>query len=82
MVFTFATRPEAGQAMKLMGEQRDASHPFQLQRLGVVMEPEPGNPLEAEGVLNPASARGRDGHLYLFPRLGAHLPTDAINTTE
>lgn len=42
---------------------------FQLHRMGVVMEPEPGNPLEAEGVLNPASARGRDGQLYLFPRL-------------
>lgn len=35
------------------------------------MEPEPGNPMEVEGVLNPASARGRDGHLYLFPRLVA-----------
>jgi predicted GH43/DUF377 family glycosyl hydrolase len=44
---------------------------FQMQRLGVVMEPEPGNPLEAEGVLNPASARGPDGQLYLFPRLVA-----------
>jgi predicted GH43/DUF377 family glycosyl hydrolase len=44
---------------------------FQLRRLGLVMEPEPGNPLEAEGVLNPASARGPDGHLYLFPRLVA-----------
>ncbi len=33
------------------------------------MEPEAGNPLEAEGVLNPASARGPDGQLYLFPRL-------------
>jgi predicted GH43/DUF377 family glycosyl hydrolase len=40
-----------------------------LQRLGLVMEPEPGNPLEAEGVLNPAAARGPDGQLYLFPRL-------------
>ncbi|MBI3476355.1 MAG: glycosidase [Acidobacteria bacterium] len=39
-----------------------------LQRLGIVMEPEPGNPMEVEGVLNPASARGRDGQLYLFPR--------------
>jgi hypothetical protein len=28
---------------------------FQLQRLGQVMEPEPGNLLEAEGVLNPAA---------------------------
>jgi len=44
---------------------------FQLQRLGLVMEPEPGNPLEAEGVLNPATARGPDGQLYLFPRLVA-----------
>ena len=44
---------------------------FQLQRLGRVMEPEPGNPLEAEGVTNPAAARGPDGQLYLFPRLVA-----------
>ena len=44
---------------------------FQLQRLGTVMEPEPGNPLEAEGVLNPAAVRGPDGQLYLFPRLVA-----------
>src|SRR6266436_2702687 len=44
---------------------------FQLQRLGLVMEPEPGNPLEAEGVLNPAAVRGHDGQLYLFPRLVA-----------
>ncbi len=44
---------------------------FQLRRLGLVMQPEPGNPMEAEGVLNPAAARGPDGHLYLFPRLVA-----------
>lgn len=44
---------------------------FQLQRLGRIMEPEPGNPLEVEGVLNPAAARGPDGKLYLFPRLVA-----------
>jgi predicted GH43/DUF377 family glycosyl hydrolase len=44
---------------------------LQLQRLGEIMEPEPGNPQEAEGVLNPAAARGPDGHLYLFPRLVA-----------
>ncbi len=44
---------------------------FQMQRLGVVMEPGPGNSLEVEGVLNPASARGPDGQLYLFPRLVA-----------
>src|SRR5271165_970998 len=44
---------------------------FQLQRLGLIMEPEPGNPQEIEGVLNPAAARGPDGELYLFPRLVA-----------
>src|ERR1035438_2329217 len=44
---------------------------FLLQRLGLVMEPEPGNPAEAEGVLNPAAVRGPDGELYLFPRLAA-----------
>ncbi len=27
---------------------------FQLQRLGTIMEPEPGNAQEIEGVLNPA----------------------------
>jgi hypothetical protein len=44
---------------------------FTVQRLGVVMAPEPGNPLEVEGVLNPAGATGTDGHYYLFPRLVA-----------
>ena len=44
---------------------------FQLQRLGLMMEPEPGNPNEIEGVLNPAAVRGPDGELYLFPRLVA-----------
>jgi predicted GH43/DUF377 family glycosyl hydrolase len=44
---------------------------FKLQRLGMVMEPEPGNPHEVEGVLNPGAVRGRDGALYLFPRMVA-----------
>jgi predicted GH43/DUF377 family glycosyl hydrolase len=44
---------------------------LKLQRLGQIMEPEPGNPLEVEGVLNPAAVRGQDGELYLFPRLVA-----------
>jgi len=38
-------------------------------RLGLVMEPDPMNPDESLGVLNPATARGRDGQLYLFPRV-------------
>lgn len=42
---------------------------FRLRRLGVVMRPDPERPEEAEGVLNPAAVRGRDGELYLFPRL-------------
>src|SRR5436305_3080775 len=44
---------------------------FTIERLGVVMAPEPGNPLEVEGVLNPAGVAGPDGHYYLFPRLVA-----------
>ena len=44
---------------------------FQTHRLGVLMQPEAGNPLEVEGVLNPAAIRGPDGQLYLFPRLVA-----------
>jgi predicted GH43/DUF377 family glycosyl hydrolase len=44
---------------------------FALRRLGTIMEPEPGNPHEVDGVLNPAAARGPDGDLYLFPRLVA-----------
>lgn len=44
---------------------------FHLNRLGLLMEPEPGNLNEVGGVLNPATARGPDGKLYLFPRLVA-----------
>ena len=42
-----------------------------MERLGILMEPERGNPMEIEGVLNPAAVRGPDGKLYLFPRLVA-----------
>jgi predicted GH43/DUF377 family glycosyl hydrolase len=45
--------------------------PYTLTRVGVLMTPEPGNELEAEGVLNPASGFGPDGRLYLLPRLVA-----------
>jgi predicted GH43/DUF377 family glycosyl hydrolase len=44
---------------------------FQMKRLGLMMEPDPDNPLEVEGVLNPAGVRGPDGQFYLFPRLVA-----------
>lgn len=42
-----------------------------MERLGVVMTPDPGDPSEEWGVLNPACARSRDGELFLFPRLVA-----------
>lgn len=45
--------------------------PFKLHRICTIMEPEKGNEFEVEGVLNPAVARGPDGHLYIFPRLVA-----------
>ena len=51
--------------------EREEITPFQLQRLGIVMEAELANPHEIEGVLNPGAARGPDGQLYLFPRLVA-----------
>jgi len=44
---------------------------FAMRRLRVLMEPAPGDPMEVDGVLNPAVARAPDGELYLFPRLVA-----------
>jgi predicted GH43/DUF377 family glycosyl hydrolase len=48
-----------------------ASVPYRLTRIGVLMTPNLDDPHEAEGVLNPATAWGADGELYLFPRLVA-----------
>lgn len=45
--------------------------PYALRRAGVVMARTPGDPLEDEGVLNPAAGRGPDGELYLLPRIVA-----------
>jgi len=42
-----------------------------MRRLGLIMEPMQGEANEVEGVLNPGAVRGRDGQLYLFPRLVA-----------
>src|SRR5919202_1077501 len=55
----------------MSGRPADDAVPFTVQRLGVVMEPQPGAAEEAWGVLNPGAARGPDGALYLFPRLVA-----------
>lgn len=49
----------------------DAVVPFTLTRLGTVMVGDPNNPDEVMGVLNPACCRGRDGELYLYPRVVA-----------
>ena len=45
--------------------------PFQLWRLGILMEADARNAQESGGVLNPGGARGPDGQFYLFPRLVA-----------
>ncbi|MCR2810465.1 MULTISPECIES: glycosidase [unclassified Microbacterium] len=45
--------------------------PYRLTRIGVIMSPREDDPLEQEGVLNPASGRGADGELYLLPRMVA-----------
>lgn len=49
----------------------ETAFPYSLTRAGVIMTPEDGNDLEAEGVLNPATGRTADGTLYLLPRLVA-----------
>lgn len=46
-----------------------SAFPYRLERVGVLMSSQPGDPLEAEGVLNPASGIGPDGALYLLPRV-------------
>ena len=48
-----------------------STFPYALTRAGVIMTPEIGNPLEAEGVLNPATGHTPDGTLYLLPRMVA-----------
>ena len=56
--------------------------PYSLTRLGVVMSPQEGDPLEAMGVLNPASGRGPDGTLYLLPRLVAAGNVSRVGLAE
>lgn len=59
-----------------------ATVPFALTRLGVVMTPDPQEPLEAMGVLNPASGRGPDGRLYLLPRIVAAGNVSRVGLAE
>ncbi|MGN9779696.1 glycoside hydrolase family 130 protein [Micromonospora sp. H33] len=55
---------------------------YTLTRLGVVMAPEAGEPLEVEGVLNPASGRTPDGKLHLLPRLVAEGNVSRVGLAE
>ncbi len=56
--------------------------PYSLTRLGLVMTPEPGNPLEAMGVLNPGSGRAPDGRLHLLPRIVAAGNVSRVGLAE
>ncbi len=56
--------------------------PYTLTRLGVVMAPLPGDPNEAEGVLNPASGRTPDGRPHLLPRLVAAGNVSRVGLAE
>lgn len=56
--------------------------PYTLTRLGVVMSPEPDNPFEAMGVLNPASGRDPGGRLMLLPRIVADGNVSRVGLAE
>src|SRR4051794_25067801 len=56
--------------------------PYTLTRLGVVMTPDPADPHESEGVLNPASGRTPDGTLHLLPRLVARGNVSRVGLAE
>lgn len=59
-----------------------SSFPYRLERAGVVMRPDPSDPNEAEGVLNPAVAHAPDGRLLLFPRVVAQGNFSRIAVAE
>ncbi len=58
-----------------------ASFETQVTRLGVVLEPS-GDPLEIEGILNPATARSRDGKLLVYPRVVARGNASRVGLVE
>ncbi|SER76866.1 Predicted glycosyl hydrolase, GH43/DUF377 family [Propionibacterium cyclohexanicum] len=56
--------------------------PYRMTRMGIIMEPEVGNPREEEGVLNPACGRDSEGNVILFPRLVARGDWSTIGTAR
>lgn len=56
--------------------------PYALERVGIVMRPEAGNPDEAEGVLNPAAVVAPDGRIVMYPRVVAAGNRSRIGITE
>lgn len=59
-----------------------ATVPYVLTRLHTLMVPDPNEPHEAEGVLNPATGWTPDGRLYLFPRVVARGNVSRIGRAE
>lgn len=60
----------------------DTAIPYSLRRVGVIMSADPADPNEAEGVLNPGTAWGPDGELYLYPRIVAEGNVSRIARTR
>lgn len=56
--------------------------PYALERIGVIMRPEAGNPDEEEGVLNPAAIVAPDGRIVMYPRLVAKGNRSRIGVAE
>lgn len=65
-----------------MSSDTTSDVPYRLTRVGIVMTPEPGEPWEAEGVLNPAAGHTPDGRLHLLPRLVAAGNVSRIGLAE
>ena len=59
-----------------------SAFPYRLERLGVLMSPDPEAPFEAEGVLNPASGRSPDGTVWLLPRMVAKGNVSRVGLAE
>lgn len=55
----------------LPGTAPTTAIPYALNRIGTIMSADPSDPNEAEGVLNPGTAWGPDGELFLYPRVVA-----------